>query len=161
MNKMPINKKEKLVYTFLMVTFMAIIMTTYYVVIAEGFSVESLKNAWLAFPLMFCVAFLCEWFIVANIAMGISYKVLKENDPLMKKILITAFLFVSGMVILMSFFGTAIFNGFTSDFFMLWIQAIPKNFALAFPLQVVLAGPFIGFVFRKLFPVGTIVHSVD
>jgi hypothetical protein len=157
MNKMPINKTEHLVYTFLMVIVMASVMTTYNVVLHYGLSLESLKTAWLTFPFTFVAAFLCEWFLVGKLAMKLSHKFLKEEDPLFKKILVTAFCFVTGMVVLMSFFGPLIANGLSSDLILIWAKSIPVNFAMAFPLQVLIAGPLVGFVFRKFFPIGTIV----
>jgi hypothetical protein len=157
MNKMPINKTEHLVYTFLMVLFMASVMTTYNVVLHNGLSVESLKIAWLTFPFTFVAAFLCEWFLVGKLAMKLSHNFLKEDDLLLKKILITALCFVTGMVVLMSFLGPLIANGLSSDLIDIWVKGIPINFAMAFPLQVIIAGPLVGFVFRKYFPIGTIV----
>lgn len=159
MNKMPVNKKEHLVYTFFMVLFMASVMTSYNVLLHNGFSVESLKIAWLMFPFTFVIAFLCEWFLVGKLAMKLSHKFLKEDDLLIKKILITALFFVTGMVTLMSFFGPLLSNGFTTDIVLIWAKSIPVNFAMAYPLQVIIAGPFVGFVFRKLFPLGTLVEQ--
>lgn len=154
---MPVNKKEHLVYTFLMVVVMASVMTTYNVILHHGFSTESIKIAWITFPFTFVAAFLVEWFFVGKLALKIAHKILKESDALIKKILVTAFCFVTGMVVLMSFIGPIIANGFTSDILTIWLQGIPINFAMAFPLQVIIAGPLVGFVFRKLFPIGTIV----
>jgi hypothetical protein len=61
------------------------------------------------------------------------------------------------MVVLMSFLGPLIANGLSSDLIDIWVKGIPINFAMAFPLQVIIAGPLVGFVFRKYFPIGTIV----
>lgn len=157
MNKMPINKKEHLVYTFLMVFFMAIVMTTYNIVLHDGFSFQSIRKAWLIFPITFVVAFVCEWFIVGRIAMKLAHKYIQENDSLVKRILLTAFFFVTGMVTLMSLFGALAFSDFNQDWTQNWLKSMPVNFMMAYPLQVIIAGPFIGFVFRKLFPLGTIV----
>jgi hypothetical protein len=44
---------------------------------------------------------------------------------------------------------------------MNWLKAIPTNFIMAYPLQVIIAGPLVGIVFRKLFPLGTIVELKD
>ena len=160
MNNMPINKKEHLVFTFLMVFFMAIVMTTYNVIIHNGLSVESVKIAWLMFPFSFVAAFLCEWFVVGKLAMKLANKVLKEGDPIIKKVLVTALCFVTGMVTLMSLLGPILANGFSSDLLQIWGQNIPLNFAMAYPLQVIVAGPLVGIIFRKLFPLGTLVDPV-
>lgn len=156
---MPINKKEHLVYTFFMVLFMSAVMTSYNVILHHGFSVESLKIAWLMFPFTFVIAFLCEWFLVGKLAMRCAHKLLKKDDVIIKKILITALFFVSGMVVLMSFFGPLLSNGLSTDIALIWIKSIPINFAMAYPLQVIIAGPLVGYVFRKLFPVGTLVEA--
>lgn len=157
MNKMPVNQKEQVVYTVLMVLFMALAMTSYNVILHHGLSVESLKIAWLMFPITFVTAFLCEWFIVGPLAMKFSRKILKQEDAILKKVCITAFFFVTGMVLLMSFLGPLISNGPSPDFVQMWMRSIPINFAMAYPLQIVIAGPFIGFIFRKMFPIGTLV----
>jgi hypothetical protein len=159
MNKMPINKKEHLVYTFFMVLFMAGVMTTYNVILHNGFSVESLKIAWLMFPFTFVTAFLCEWFLVGKLAMKFSHKLLKKDDLVIKKILITALFFVTGMVVLMSFFGSLLANGFSPDIVLIWGKSILVNFAMAYPLQVIVAGPVVGYIFRKTFPVGTLMEG--
>jgi hypothetical protein len=157
MNKMPINKKEHLVYTFLMVFFMAIVMTIYNITVHHGFSVESIQKAWLVFPITFVLAFLCEWFIVSKIAMTLVHKFIKPEDALIKKITLTALFFVTGMVFLMSFLGSLIFNEYNSDWLITWLKSMPLNFMMAYPLQVLIAGPLISTIFRKLFPLGTIV----
>lgn len=41
---------------------------------------------------------------------------------------------------------------------MNWLASIPKNFAMAYPLQVIIAGTLVGITFRKLFPVSTIIE---
>jgi hypothetical protein len=158
---MPVNKKEHVIFTFLMVFFMAIVMTSYNVVMHNGFSLDSVRNAWLVFPFTFVTAFVCEWFIVGKIAMKLAHKVLKEDDALVKRILVTALFFVTGMVTLMSFLGPVISNGFSSDLLQLWVKNIPVNFIMAYPLQVLIAGPFIRFIFRKLFPLGTLVEPAQ
>lgn len=154
---MPVNKKESLVYTILMVFVMAGVMTTYNIVIHEGFNVESLKKAWLVFPISATIAFIVEWFFVSKIAFSLIGKLVKEQDPLPKKILISALCFVTQMVLIMSIIGSLLFSEINENWFSELLVTIPRNFIMAYPLQVVIAGPLVGFVFRKLFPLGTIV----
>lgn len=158
MNQMPINKKEHMLFTFLMVFFMAIVMSTYNVVIHEGFTRKAIEIAWMTFPITFVLAFLCEWFIVGPMAMALIKRFVKENDPLLKKVMLSALFFVTGMVIMMSFLCSLVFTPFDSAWTSNWLMAMPRNFMMAYPLQVLIAGPLVLTVFRKLFPVGTIVH---
>lgn len=154
---MPINKKENLIYTFLMVIVMAGGMTTYNVILENGMTIQSLKKAWLIFPITYFIAFTIEWFLISKLAFMLISKIVKENDHIIKKIVLSAFCFVSLMVISMSLITTLIFKPGEGSILITWLQSIPKNFAMAYPLQILIAGPLVGFLFRKLFPVGTVV----
>lgn len=144
---MPSTLKEHLIFTFLMVFCMCGVMINYNVILNDGFSIESIKKALVLFPITFVVAFICEWFIVGRVAMKLVPKVLKETDPLLKKILITAFIFVTGMASLMSLYGVLITEGYTSSLFSTWIKNISLNFPMAYFLQVAIAGPLVRFIF--------------
>ena len=154
---MPINKKENLVYTLMMVTIMAGVMTTYNIVWHDGFSVQSLQKAWMVFPLTYVIAFAVESLFVGKTAFALIRKFVKEEDALPKKIIISSLCFVTQMVLIMSVIGTLLFGKMDGSWFYTVCITIARNFALAFPLQVLIAGPLVGFVFRKIFPVGTIV----
>ena len=161
MIQMPVNKREHLVYTFLMVIVMCFGMTSYNVIQHEGFTLEALKQTWLLFPITYTIAFAVEWFFVGKSAMFLISKLVKDSDPLPKKILVSALCFVTQMVLIMSTICSLLFTEFNEDWVMNWLKAIPTNFIMAYPLQVILAGPLVGIVFRKLFPLGTIVELKD
>ncbi len=156
MSQMPVNKKEKLVYTVLMVLFMCFGMVLYNTILHTGFNAETVKIAWLTFPVMLPIAFIVEWFLVSKTAEALIQKFVKPTDALPKIILVSALCFVVQMVFIMSFVANIIYGEHTDGFLMGWLTSIPKNFIVAYPLQVVLAGPIVGYVFRKLFPLGTI-----
>ena len=158
MIQMPVNKREHLVYTFLMVIVMCFGMTSYNVIQHEGFTLAALQKTWLLFPITYTIAFVVEWFFVGKSALFLISKVVKDSDPLPKKILLSALCFVTQMVIIMSTICSLLFTEFNEDWVMNWLKAIPTNFIMAYPLQVILAGPLVGTVFRKLFPLGTIVE---
>ena len=158
--RMPVNKKEEFVYTVFMVVFMALIMLSYNVILRNGLSMESIKIAWLGFPLTFVVAFLIEWFIVGKFGMALAFKILKEDDPVFKKILIIPLLIVSGMVTFMSLYGAVLTVGFSAELPREWLNNMGLNFIVAYPLQVLIARPVVSFIFRKVFPVGTITVPV-
>lgn len=153
MIQMPVNKREELVYTIMM----AFVMTTYNVMQHEGFTFEALQKAWLIFPITYIIAMIVEWFFVGKTAIALIHKFVKEEDPLPKKILISALCFATQMVLIMSTICSLLFTEFNSDWVMNWLASIPKNFAMAYPLQVIIAGPLVGITFRKLFPVDTII----
>ena len=157
MIQMPVNKREQFLFTFLMVTVMCFGMTYYNTIQHEGFTLEALKNTWLIFPITYTIAFIVEWFFVGKTAHFLISKLVKESDPLPKKILLSALCFVIQMVIIMSTICSLLFSEFNEDWLMNLLKAIPSNFIIAFPLQVIIAGPLVGILFRKLFPLGTIV----
>ncbi len=158
---MPINKKESLIFTFFMCSFMVYVMTVYNIYRIDGYHEGFFSEVWLGFPLAFFVAFIADWFIVSPIAKGFAFRFIKDEDPTVKKVLIISGSMVSGMVIVMSLFGAIHGVGFTSQTLIVWLVNIPFNFIVALPLQLILAGPIVRLIFRQLFPIGTITHRVE
>ena len=63
------------------------------------------------------------------------------------------------MVIIMSLYGAlevAVSQGLWSQVGIIWLTNIPKNFIVALPLQLLIAGPLVRKVFRTLFPEGKV-----
>ena len=63
------------------------------------------------------------------------------------------------MVIIMSLYGAlevAVSQGLWSQVGIIWLTNIPKNFVVALPLQLLIAGPLVRKVFRTLFPEGKV-----
>lgn len=156
---MPTNKRESLIFTLMMCAFMVFIMSVYNIFLHEGMSWSTIKSAWMGFPLAYLIGLICDWFIVAGIAKKIAFSIVKPDKggrrPLKIAIAVSSCM-VCGMVILMSLYGTVEAVGFSSLTPIVWMQNIPKNFVVALPLQLLIAGPLIRRVFRRVFPVGTV-----
>ena len=63
------------------------------------------------------------------------------------------------MVIIMSLYGAvevSIEMGNFSNLLMIWLTNIPKNFVMALPFQLIIAGPLVRKVFRTIFPEGKV-----
>lgn len=84
--------------------------------------------------------------------MMLVHKFVKEKDAMIKRILITALFFVTGMASLMSFFGALMSTGFSTDLFSTWLNNIALNFPMAYFLQVAIVGPLVRFIFGKVCP---------
>lgn len=153
---MPINKRESMIFTIIMCAFMVFIMSLYNVGRIHGITSELLTQAWLGFPLAYGIAIVSDWFLVAPLAKKIASKILEENAPTWKKVIMISSSMVSGMVLIMSLFGAIVGVGLSSQTFNVWLMNIPANFIIALPLQMIVAGPIVRFVFRSLFPVGVI-----
>lgn len=159
---MPQNKRESLIFTVMMCFFMVFFMSIYNVACHHGtFNLEIIKDAWLGFPIAYCFAMCCDWFLVSGLAKGFAFRFLvkPESVPL-KKVLAVSCCMVVPMVIIMSFYGAmeAVISGGAGwdQLLLIWIFNIPRNFIMALPLQLLVAGPVIRELFRRLFPEGTV-----
>ncbi len=158
---MPQNKRESLIFSFMMCFVMVLWMSIYNVSISlGGISMESIKIAWLGFPVAFSVALLLDLLIVSKIAKSVAFGLLlKPESSSTKKIMAVSSGMVIQMVVLMSVYGAieiCLRNGMWNQIAIYWLTNIPKNFIMALPFQLLIAGPVIRKVFRTFFPAGVI-----
>ena len=159
--KMPQNKRESLIYTFIMCFMMVFWMSIYNVSLhMGGLSMESIKAGWLGFPIAYIFAMCCDWFFVSKLAKGFAFKYLvKPDSSVLRKVISVSCCMVVPMVIIMSLYGAvevSIEMGNFSNLLMMWLTNIPKNFVMALPYQLIIAGPVVRFVFRAAFPEGKV-----
>ena len=158
---MPQNKRESLIYTFIMCFMMVFWMSIYNVSLhMGGLSMESIKAGWLGFPIAYIFAMCCDWFFVSKIAKGFAFKYLvKPDSSVLRKVISVSCCMVVPMVIIMSLYGAvevSIEMGNFSNLLIMWLTNIPKNFVMALPYQLIIAGPVVSFVFRAAFPEGKV-----
>ena len=158
---MPQNKRESLIYTFIMCFMMVFWMSIYNVSLHMGeLSMESIKAGWLGFPIAYIFAMCCDWFFVSKIAKGFAFKYLvKPDSSVLRKVISVSCCMVVPMVIIMSLYGAvevSIEMGNFSNLLMIWLTNIPKNFVMALPFQLIIAGPLVRKVFRTIFPEGKV-----
>lgn len=146
------NKKEAILFTFIMCALMVLGMSIYNVVLMEGWSGSVIKDVLIGYLPAFIVAFILDVFVVGKVAKGIAYKLVKDNDPMIKKIMLISFFMVTGMVLFMSFYGAVLHVGFSAELPIAYLSAIGKNFIFALPLQIILVGPLTRFIFVKITP---------
>ncbi len=157
---MPQNKRESLIYTVMMCFLMVLWMSIYNAICNIGFSAEAIKEAWLGFPLAYAVALCIDLLVVARAAKGFAFRFLvKPESSKTKKILSVSCCMVIPMVILMSLYGgikVCLMSGQWSDLILIWLTGISKNFIMALPFQLIIAGPVVRKLFRTAFPEGTV-----
>lgn len=104
---MPQNKRESLIYTFIMCFMMVFWMSIYNVSLhMGGLSMESIKAGWLGFPIAYIFAMCCDWFFVSKIAKGFAFKYLvKPDSSVLRKVISVSCCMVVPMVIIMSLYG--------------------------------------------------------
>ena len=104
---MPKHKRESLIYTVMMCFVMVLWMSVYNVTLHMGqFGVETLKEAWLGFPVAYIFAMVFDWFVVSGPAKAFAFRflvkpdssVLQKGDRCFRRMVIP-------MVIIMSFYG--------------------------------------------------------
>ena len=121
---------------------------------------ESIKAGWLGFPIAYIFAMCCDWFFVSKIAKGFAFKYLvKPDSSVLRKVISVSCCMVVPMVIIMSLYGAvevSIEMGNFSNLLIMWLTNIPKNFVMALPYQLIIAGPLTRFVFRSAFPEGKV-----
>ena len=150
---MPETKKEHFIYTLLMVTVMVGVMMTLNIVLENESWIEGLKLSLISFPLTYVVAVCLEWFFVGKVGMMLAQKLMRENDSEIVKGMKIALVFVTFMATIMSFYGSVMSVGFSDELLRTWLAKIPLNIVVAFVLQVAVARPIVGNIFRKIFPV--------
>ena len=158
---MPHNKRESLIYTVIMCFVMVLWMSIYNVALQYGaLNLEVLVAAWIGFPVAYIFAMCCDWFVASKIAKGVAFGYLvKPQDSERKKIVCVSGGMVVIMVIIMSLYGgleACVKSGSWSLLPIIWLTNIPKNFIMALPFQLLIAGPLVRKVFRGLFPEGKV-----
>ncbi len=151
-NKMPKTKFESVIFTAITAWIMVYIMTLYNVVLSSGTFTNAtflvaLKEMWIEFVIIF----LCAYFISSHVAKYFAFRVVKPGDrPIAIIFAIQVFTVVS-QVALASILGMYHAYGFTSQFIPNYLMTYCRNFIMAMPVQLFLAGPIARAVFRALF----------
>lgn len=149
---MPKTKFQSIIFTLITAWIMVYGMTLYNIVLS-GVQFQNvtfliaLKSMWIEF----IIIFLCAYFISSHIAKICAFRVVQPGDrPIFIIFTIQIFTVVS-QVALASILGTYKGYGFTVDFIPDYIMTYCKNFIMALPLQMLIAGPMARFLFRKIF----------
>ena len=158
---MPQNKRESFIYTVIMCFTMVLWMSIYNVTLHTGtFNTQVIMDAWLGFPIAYVFEACMDWFVVSGLAKGFAFKYLVKSDSsTLRKVISVSCSMVVPMVIIMSLYGAveaSIRMGDFSNVLFIWLTNIPKNFVMALPFQLIIAGPLVRKVFRTIFPEGKV-----
>lgn len=150
---MPKNKFQEFIFTIMMVIVMVYAMICYNISLAIG----GLKNivfinALHELIIIAPIAFIIDFFIVSKLAFLISNKIvdIKKDHPFHMILAISASS-VAMMCPIMSLIATLLFKNAGSEFIAVWLQTTALNFPMAFVWQIFYAGPFVRFIFNKIF----------
>lgn len=151
---MPQTKFQDFVYTIIMVIVMVYAMVCYNIAInMGGLSNQVFLMAFAELPIMGAIAFILEFFIIGKVAQKLAFRIVnpKSDKPIFVILAISAMI-VCLMCPIMSFFGSVLFN-YTGieNVFANWIKITVMNFPMALCWQIFYAGPFVRFIFKRIF----------
>ncbi len=132
---------------------MVIVMTFYNLVMNGAGGPIHIKEIALELIIGFIIALLIEICIVGPCAKKIVFALPFDKSKKVNMIIAMATTMVIGMVFFMSFYGMAMMylhgglqgDSFVSSYFSIFI----KNFIMAYPLQLIIMGPLVRFLFGK------------
>ena len=149
---MPKTKFQSVIFTAITAWIMVYIMTIYNTVLSSGSFTNltffiALKGMWIEF----IIIFLCAFFISSPIAKKLVFRVVKPGDrPIFIIFTIQVFTVVC-QVALASILGVYHGCGFTVQFIPDYLTTYCRNFIMALPVQLFIAGPIARGLFRTIF----------
>lgn len=152
--KMPKNRIQETIFTVMMVIVMVYGLVCYNIALETGAMKNFIFVAALSeLPIMGVAAFILDTFIAGPIAKKKAMKLVdpKRNNPFMMVLAISVFS-VLFMCPMMSFVATILFKGgFNAEMIATWLETTVKNFPMAFFYQLMIAGPFVRWIFGLIF----------
>ncbi|MCU5717339.1 DUF2798 domain-containing protein [Bacillus cereus] len=150
---MPTTKKENLQFGMMMCLGMVIVMTFYNLLMNGSGGPIHIKEIALELLIGFIIALLIEISIVGPCAKKIVFMLPFDKSKKINIIIAMATAMVIGMVFFMSFFGMIMMHlhgGLQGDSFVsIYFSIFIKNFIMAYPLQLIIMGPLVRFLFAK------------
>lgn len=149
---MPETKFQSVVFTAVTAWIMVYIMTLYNTVLAAGSFTNAtfliaLKGMWIEY----LIIFLCAFFLSSRVAKHLAFRVVKPGDRPIAIILTIQVFTVVSQVALASILGVYHGYGFTNQFIPNYLVTYCKNFIMALPVQLLIAGPIARALFRRVF----------
>ena len=150
---MPTTKRESVYFGLMMCFGMVLFMTSYNLWTNGLLGMITLKELLIQFILVYIIAFLLESFIVGPIAKKIAFALPYDKSRKGLVILSMAFFMVCGMVLCMSLYGLGTayyFHSIEGDAMLAsYFSLVGKNFIFAFPLQLLIVGPIVRYLFTR------------
>lgn len=153
MINLPTTKKESFQFGFIMCFGMVFLMTIYNLCINGTITKVSFLDVIYNFIIAFVLAFILDLFIVGPIAKKVALYLTVKSDKKIFKILAISVCMVFGMAGCMSIYGLVsgyIHNGFHSNSVILdYLSVFSKNVIFALPLQIIIMGPIVRYIFTN------------
>ncbi|QQZ11394.1 DUF2798 domain-containing protein [Heyndrickxia vini] len=150
---MPTTKKESLQFGLMMCFGMVLVMTMYNFYLNGMFGEMTFIEGIVDLITGFIVAFILDWFIVGPIAKKVALKLTANTNNKLYTVLAISTCMVIGMAFFMSIYGFIMSNlnsGFDYNSIVTdYLSVFGRNFILALPLQIIIMGPVVRYLFTK------------
>lgn len=150
---MPTTRKESLYFGLIMCFGMVLFMTLYNFYLNDIFGQISFLGGITDFLIGFIVAIILDLYLVGPIAKKIAFKLTANTSNVLFKILTISTCMVIGMAFFMSIYGLIIsyfHNGlYSNSVIKEFLSVFCRNFIVALPLQIIVMGPIVRFLFNK------------
>ncbi|MBD7986369.1 DUF2798 domain-containing protein [Sporosarcina sp. Sa2YVA2] len=150
---MPTTRRESLYFGLIMCFGMVFFMTLYNFYLNDTFGQISFMGGITDFFIGFMVAIILDLYLVGPIAKKIAFRLTANTTNVVYKVLTISTCMVTGMAFFMSIYGLGInyfHNGFYSNSIITeYLSVFSKNFIVALPLQIIIMGPIVRFIFTK------------
>ena len=147
------SKLQNVVFTLMMSFLMVYAMICYNISMnIGGMTNQVFLMAFHEMIIMWPAAFILEFFLVDNLAHKLAFCMVTPQDRPIVITLAISIMIIAIMCPIMSFIATLLFKNAGKEFVAVWLQTTFLNFPVAFFWQLMYCGPFIRFLFRKLFP---------
>lgn len=149
---MPKTLFQNIVFTIMMVFVMVYAMICYNIAIDKGaMTNEIFLLAFHELIIMGPIAFVAEFFVVEKLSKKLAFKIVTVQDRPTFIVLAISSMIVCLMCPFMSLVATLLFKNAGSEFVAAWLQTTVINFPMALCWQIFFAGPFVRFIFRRIF----------
>lgn len=150
-NSLPRNGKEGFIFGSIICSLTCIVMGTLNISInMGGLTKEVFLISLKAFPIIFVIAMLIEEMLVGRIAKKLVEKFTDENDSFNAVIMFRIFFTVMAMSIIMTIVGGILSGGIRIQIINEFIKAWPRNFCIAFLLELCVVQPFARKIMRVM-----------
>lgn len=150
---MPTTRKESLYFGLIMCFGMVLFMTLYNFYLNDTFGHITLLGGITDFTIGFIVAIILDLYLVGPIAKKIAFRLTANTTKVIFKVLTISTCMVIGMAFFMSIYGlvTSYFhnNFYSNSIIKEFFSVFSKNFIVALPLQIIVMGPIVRFIFTK------------
>lgn len=143
--------REELIFSTMMTFGMVLVMLSFNVVLAAGFSGSALMGILANFLPVFVVAMAVELLLVAHNVKKLHKVLVAPDDPKIKFVLVMGALMVLGMCSTMSLYAVLVNHGTGPDFWSNYLLTFSRNLPVALVAQLIVIGPIVRLLHMRIF----------